>query len=217
MYKKAILFLFSTLGLIAQNSKKIYRELNEEENNSIYTLFKEQCEANIFVDALNSENGNAVLNNKNISRGIIIIQKANKSISINNSAFIGDAQIIISAKHNVNIFPGSLIAPSFNGDVTIFTSDFNNKTPAEMLQSTDKKNSTSLYPNPTKGNLTIKLSNSYTHGALLYVYDSKGALVMEQVIKDTPKIIDTVALPVGVYMATLISEDNRETIRFVKE
>lgn len=114
MYKKAILFLFSTLGLIAQNSKKIYRELNEEENNSIYTLFKEQCEANIFVDALNSENGNAVLNNKNISRGIIIIQKANKSISINNSAFIGDAQIIISAKHNVNIFPGSLIAPSFN-------------------------------------------------------------------------------------------------------
>lgn len=75
-----------------------------------------------------------------------------------------------------------------------------------------------LYPNPTKGTLNIQvptafgLPNSYTISNVLGQKISQ-----KKVSKETDLTINTLALSNGIYFITLVKEDQKRTLRFIKE
>lgn len=75
-----------------------------------------------------------------------------------------------------------------------------------------------LYPNPTKGTLNIKipsnfgLPNSY---AISNVLGQK--ISQKEISKETDLTINTSALSNGIYFITVVKEDQKRTLRFIKE
>ena len=75
-----------------------------------------------------------------------------------------------------------------------------------------------LYPNPTKGTLNISipsnlgLPNSY---AISNVLGQK--ISQKKVSKETDLTINTSALSNGIYFITIVKEDQKRTLRFIKE
>lgn len=75
-----------------------------------------------------------------------------------------------------------------------------------------------LYPNPTKGTLNIQipsnfgLPNSYTISNVLGQKISQ-----KKVSKETDLTINTSSLSNGIYFITLVKEDQKRTLRFIKE
>ncbi|TQM39720.1 putative secreted protein (Por secretion system target) [Flavobacterium branchiophilum] len=207
-----VLLAIGTTLLSNGQEIKQFSNLSSVENKTISQLFSSLHQAQEFVSQMNNAEGIAKIEKINFSNGTFKLESVSNKLELKNIIMSEKSIIDFIATNEIDLLESTLI-PNKEGDVALITK----KELIEKSQRAVETSSTFLYPNPTKDDLTIKLSSSYSNGAILYIYDSKGALVMEQVIKDTPKIIDTVALPVGVYMATLVSEDNRETIRFVKE
>ena len=75
-----------------------------------------------------------------------------------------------------------------------------------------------LYPNPTKGTLNISipshfgLPNSY---AISNVLGQK--ISQKEISKESDLIINTSALSNGIYFITIVKEDQKRTLRFIKE
>lgn len=116
---------------------------------------------------------------------------------------------IKSSDGSITIASGSSFGQK---DIVFFTTN--------ILETKEFETSTAiyLYPNPTKGSLNIQiptnfgLPNSYTISTIL------GQKISEKkVTKETDLIVNTSALSNGIYFITLVKEDQKRTLQFLKE
>ena len=75
-----------------------------------------------------------------------------------------------------------------------------------------------LYPNPTKGTLNIRIPNNFGLPNSFTLSNLLGQKISQKVVsKETDLTISTSALSNGVYFITLVKEDQKRTLRFIKE
>ena len=78
-------------------------------------------------------------------------------------------------------------------------------------------NTISVYPNPTSDILNINLSCSDCRGANITIMDTSGAIFMMRKFNDFSGQINVRDLPSGLYIAELITNGKRNSIKFIKE
>ena len=91
---------------------------------------------------------------------------------------------------------------------------------AEALgtNSFDAANSIQLYPNPTKSNMTISVSNAAETPESYSIYNTIGQQIASQKITSNSDLtINTSALSAGVYFIKLAKGSATKTLRFIKE
>lgn len=114
---------------------------------------------------------------------------------------------------------------STDGSITVISgSDFGYTDTKSFTTNTlgtnefETSNDIFLYPNPTKGTLNINipsyfgLPNSYVISGILGQKISQ-----KEVSKETDLTINTSALSNGIYFITVVKEDQKKTLRFIKE
>lgn len=75
-----------------------------------------------------------------------------------------------------------------------------------------------LYPNPTKGTLNIRIPNNFGLPNSYAISNVLGQKISQKNIsKETDLTINTSALDNGVYFITIVKEDQKRTLRFIKE
>lgn len=75
-----------------------------------------------------------------------------------------------------------------------------------------------LYPNPTKGTLNVRVPNDFGLPNSLTISNSLGQIVSrKEVSKENDLTINTSALSNGVYFITVVKEDQKKTLQFIKE
>ncbi|MCB9251745.1 MAG: T9SS type A sorting domain-containing protein [Flavobacteriales bacterium] len=77
-------------------------------------------------------------------------------------------------------------------------------------------NGLSIYPNPSKGIFTIRVS-SYDQNTVLKVYASNGKLLWSQALKSKTEEIDLTGLPKGIYSLLLTSEKTNQYKKIIIE
>jgi hypothetical protein len=104
----------------------------------------------------------------------------------------------------------------FNYYLNAFTLKWNQDIPANIKKN-DVSNSFQLYPNPTKGNITIDLREQ-KQNIKATLTNSLGQLILTQQFESTDIINMNIDIPTGIYILQL-ETDNRETktIKVLKE
>jgi hypothetical protein len=75
-----------------------------------------------------------------------------------------------------------------------------------------------LYPNPTKGTLNISIPSNFGLPNSFTISNVLGQKISQkEVSKDTDLTINTSALSNGIYFITIVKEDQKRTLRFIKE
>ena len=72
-----------------------------------------------------------------------------------------------------------------------------------------------LYPNPTNGLTTIE--HNFDVGSTLEVYGLTGTLVRREMVTQKKIVTDFADLPKGIYLVTIFDEQDRFTLRLVKQ
>ncbi len=121
------------------------------------------------------------------------------------------------------------IVPVGNGDTAygvsytdgIFVFNKSGASGIPWMSDPDNNNKTglTLYPNPSKGILVVNIPTIFGNpiGASIEIIDMQGNIVSEMEYDPNSKIIDTRALPSGVYIAKYSAGNTVLTGRFVKE
>ncbi len=75
-----------------------------------------------------------------------------------------------------------------------------------------------LYPNPTKGTLNIRIPGNFGLPNSYAISNVLGQKISQKAVsKETDLTINTSTLSNGVYFITLVKEDQKRTLRFIKE
>jgi hypothetical protein len=75
-----------------------------------------------------------------------------------------------------------------------------------------------LYPNPTKGTLNIRVPNNFGLPESFTISNSLGQIISrKEVTKENDLTVNTSALSNGVYFITVVKEDQKKTLQFIKE
>lgn len=75
-----------------------------------------------------------------------------------------------------------------------------------------------LYPNPTKGTLTIEIPSNFGLPNSFKINNSLGQMVSRQeVASANDLIVNTSSLSNGIYFVTLVKENQKKTLQFIKE
>ena len=75
-----------------------------------------------------------------------------------------------------------------------------------------------LYPNPTKGTLNIRIPNNFGLPNSFTISNVLGQKISQmEVSKETDLTINTSAFSNGIYFITVVKEDQKRTLRFIKE
>lgn len=75
-----------------------------------------------------------------------------------------------------------------------------------------------LYPNPTKGTLNIHLPSDFGLPNSFTISNSLGQKISQkEVSKETDLTINTSGLSNGIYFITVVKEDQKKTLKFIKE
>ncbi|WP_395049249.1 T9SS type A sorting domain-containing protein [Flavobacterium sp.] len=75
-----------------------------------------------------------------------------------------------------------------------------------------------LYPNPTKGTLNVHVPSDFGLPNTLTISNSLGQIVSRKVVsKENDLTVNTSALSNGVYFITIVKENQKKTLQFIKE
>lgn len=75
-----------------------------------------------------------------------------------------------------------------------------------------------LYPNPTKGTLNIRIPSNFDLPNSFIISNVLGQKISQkEVSKETDLTLNTSALSNGIYFITIMKEDQKKTLRFIKE
>ena len=110
---------------------------------------------------------------------------------------------------------GNYIVKVYNGNDCISVSDPFKLEPSSV---TLKVGTTSIYsfPNPVKDQLQIYRKDDLQKKISITISDSKGIVLIEDVIVGSLTSIDVHRLPAGIYIATLRDDKNRVSFQFMK-
>jgi hypothetical protein len=76
----------------------------------------------------------------------------------------------------------------------------------------------SIFPNPTKGSLTIAMAGAQETGpATLVLFSLKGEVILQQEIRQPSTTLDLSGHPPGTYLLQITTAAGRETWKVVKE
>jgi len=118
--------------------------------------------------------------------------------------------------YNIKSTDGSITIQSGSNFGYVDTKSFTNNT--LTTNEFETSNDIYLYPNPTKGTLNISvpsnfgLPNSY---AISNVLGQK--ISQKEVSKEADLTVNTAALSNGIYFITIVKQDQKRTLRFIKE
>ncbi|MFK7934133.1 MAG: reprolysin-like metallopeptidase [Saprospiraceae bacterium] len=75
-----------------------------------------------------------------------------------------------------------------------------------------------VFPNPVKASLTLEMAQPLTSESVLTIYNAQGQLVSERKLANQQNIVtmSTAHLPTGIYVVTLLSDNQLFTKQFVK-
>ncbi|MFR9242034.1 MAG: T9SS type A sorting domain-containing protein [Clostridium baratii] len=75
-----------------------------------------------------------------------------------------------------------------------------------------------IYPNPTKGQISVEINGfkSSMEGSL-NIYDMQGKLILKESITTTHKNLDISSSPDGIYIMTIIIDEDKHQWKIVKE
>jgi hypothetical protein len=113
---------------------------------------------------------------------------------------------------------------AFNMVVSVRTSNACGAGPLRSLSSiaalfctrASEETAVTVAPNPSSGKYTVDFGNSVSGKIQLTVVDISGRIVFNEVTGDNIYDMDLTALPDGIYMLKMLSENINETIRLVK-
>ncbi len=74
-----------------------------------------------------------------------------------------------------------------------------------------------LYPNPTKKNLTLVFNSELKSEYVLQLYDTTGRMLEKFIVQDNNYILNTEKLPKGLYIVFLKGEAQFHKLKFIKE
>ena len=75
-----------------------------------------------------------------------------------------------------------------------------------------------LYPNPTKGTLNIRIPSDFGLPNSFTIYNDVGQVISQtKVSKEADLSLNTSVLSNGIYFVTITKEDQKKTLRFIKE
>ena len=77
-------------------------------------------------------------------------------------------------------------------------------------------NGLSVYPNPVSDKLKLNLNNNDTGNKYLTIFNTMGEVVIKETLSDNEHILDLKALPSGVYLITVISEQGTISRKIIK-
>ena len=82
----------------------------------------------------------------------------------------------------------------------------------------EKGNHVIIYPNPTSGILNIGLQNEFDLPTSYTISNLLGQTMAQKMIVTSEDLsINTITLTKGVYLITIVKNNERKTIRFIKE
>lgn len=148
--------------------------------------------------------------------------------SINESYAIGNKKTIDLKTNIINKGLMSLIIQSTYGNDFAFASKENNSTtPARLIVSytpnkigspeLEKNPNVTIYPNPTKGNLSMTFPSELKSDFVLRVYDTTGKMLEKLLVKDNKYLLNTEKLPKGLYFISLNGKGQSYKLKFIKE
>ena len=74
----------------------------------------------------------------------------------------------------------------------------------------------SIYPNPVKNYITVELS-TVTGTTHLFVLNTRGKEMMEQLVTNRITRVDVSSLPAGVYLFKIVNDGGSQVRKFVKQ
>jgi hypothetical protein len=75
-----------------------------------------------------------------------------------------------------------------------------------------------LYPNPTKGTLNIQIPSNFGLPNSYSIYNILGQIISKkEVSKETDLTVNTSSLSNGIYFITVVKENEKKTLRFIKQ
>lgn len=113
-----------------------------------------------------------------------------------------------------------------NGGTIVVTSGSNftsseSKTFTTNTLATNKfetSNDIYIYPNPTKGTLNIQVSDSFGLPNSFTISNISGQIISKKTVsKENDLIVNTSSLSNGIYFITIVKEDQKKTLQFIKE
>ena len=75
---------------------------------------------------------------------------------------------------------------------------------------------TSVYPNPTRGSLTVSLAEMPAEGVQYHLYDQRGQILEQGKLYEATTLFDIGLRPDGIYFLLLIAERKSTTYKIVK-
>ncbi|MDR0969404.1 MAG: T9SS type A sorting domain-containing protein [Lentimicrobiaceae bacterium] len=76
--------------------------------------------------------------------------------------------------------------------------------------------STSVYPNPTRGSLTVSLAENPEQGVQYHLYDQRGQILEQGKLYKTTTLLDIGSYPDGLYFLLLIADRSSTTYKIIK-
>jgi Concanavalin A-like lectin/glucanases superfamily/Secretion system C-terminal sorting domain len=84
------------------------------------------------------------------------------------------------------------------------------------ITESDFAQNVNMYPNPTSGNFTLELGNSYSD-VLVTITDVTGRVVLEQRYSNSDKLSFNLIEPAGMYFVTVRTDDQKAVLKLTKE
>ena len=89
-------------------------------------------------------------------------------------------------------------------------------TEENLLTTSFLENNITLFPNPVKENLNLKL-DYFTSSQEISISDIQGKIIQNQMIEGLTTTINTSSFEKGIYFLTLFSDGNKTTQKFIVE
>ncbi len=74
-----------------------------------------------------------------------------------------------------------------------------------------------IYPNPTRGILTIEMAETGIEGSLISLHDLNGKLILQQPVTITVNEVDLTGVPSGIYFLTILMGNDKGEWKIIKQ
>ena len=143
-----------------------------------------------------------------------------KTFTVPSTASIGATRMRVSMKYNSSQTACETFSYGEVEDYTVVITGSSSTYKGESIEAEELGNepstSISVFPNPSKDNITVAPVNGLIYGTLK-IYNANGALVATDLFEGEEKYIDISKFPAGIYIITVDDPKEPFVTRFTKE
>ncbi|PTX62195.1 putative secreted protein (Por secretion system target) [Kordia periserrulae] len=176
-----------------------------------------------FVHEMQKSDGNAVIKDHVFYRYEFDLEKFNNDVSIENVTFKDDVVVNFVANNSISLKEGTHLVPNSNGSITLKADNTindvcvpssrqvsQNNTQVFEKEDTTQKDKLTVYPNPTKGIITLSFNSKTDNIHTAQLFTIQGNLVMQYEnynYQKTP-VLDISELTSGIYLLKVSTSKN---------